>query len=105
MLLKFKKLPYEIRKWIPGGLAVEHLPLAQGMILVWGLSPPSGSSQGACFSLCLCLCISLCVSHEYIKSFKKKIPGGTWMAQQLSLLLPLPVCLSLCVSLMNKYNL
>ena len=29
---------------------------------VLGLSPASGSLQGACFSLCLCLCPSLCVS-------------------------------------------
>ena len=43
-----------------GGSAVERLPLAQ----VLGSSPPSGSSQGACFSLCLCLCLSPCVSHE-----------------------------------------
>ena len=31
-----------------------------------GLSPPSGSLHGACFSLCLCLCLSLslCESRE-----------------------------------------
>ena len=51
------------------GSAVEHLPSAQDVIpesqdRVPGLSPTSGSPQGACFSLCLCLCLSLCVSHE-----------------------------------------
>ena len=47
-----------------GGSAIEHLPLAQGMIPVPGLSLASGSLRGACFSLCLCLCLPLCVSHE-----------------------------------------
>ena len=44
-----------------GGSVVERLPLAQVVIL--GLSPASGSPQGACFfSLCLCCCLCLCVS-------------------------------------------
>ena len=34
---------------------------------VLGSSPPSGSPQGACFSLCLCLYLSLQVFHESIK--------------------------------------
>ena len=46
-----------------GGSGVEYLPSAQGVIPVWGLSP-SGSLQGAFFSLCLGLCLALCVSHE-----------------------------------------
>ena len=37
---------------------------------VLGSSPPSGSLQGACFSLCLCLFLSLSVSHEWIKKQK-----------------------------------
>ena len=44
------------------GLVVEHLPLAQGMILeyqvgVLGSSPTLGFPHGACFSLCLGLCL------------------------------------------------
>ena len=40
-----------------GSSAVQHLPSAQGVILVWESSPTSGSLQRACFSLCLCLCL------------------------------------------------
>ena len=48
-----------------GGSAVEHLSLAQVVILgLWDQSLVSGCPQGVCFSLCLCLCLSLCVSHE-----------------------------------------
>ena len=43
-----------------GGSVVECLPLAQ--VVVLGLSPASGSLQGACFSLCVSA--SLCVSHK-----------------------------------------
>ena len=41
-----------------GGLGVEPLPSAQGMVLVPGSDP----TDGACFSLSLCLSLSLCVS-------------------------------------------
>ena len=41
-----------------GGSVVEHLPLVQGMILVPGSSPTSGSLQGAYVSACVSL------SHE-----------------------------------------
>ena len=47
-----------------GGSAVEHLPLAQGVILGPGTECCIGLPAGACFSLCLCLCFFLCVSHE-----------------------------------------
>ena len=45
-----------------GGSGVEHLPLTWGVTLESGMSPTSGSLQGARFSLCLGLCLSLCVS-------------------------------------------
>ena len=62
-----------------GGSVVEHLPLAQVVILgvlgsslalgsLQGEREPAGSLllplQGACFSLCLCFCLSVCVFHE-----------------------------------------
>ena len=55
---------------IPGWLS-NHVPSHPGQDLgVLGLSLPSGSRQGACFSLCLCLCLSLSVSlmNKWIKS-------------------------------------
>ena len=59
--------PYKKRK-LGGHLSgsmVEHLPLAQVMILgSWDRVPTLGSPQGACFSLCLCLCLTPCVFHE-----------------------------------------
>ena len=46
-----------------GGSAVKRLASVQGVILEsQGLSPTSGSLQGACFSLYLCLCLSLSFS-------------------------------------------
>ena len=58
--LKYIKPNYE-GLW--GVSAVEHLPLAQGMILgsghdpgVLGSSTTTGSLHGACVSLCLWLC-------------------------------------------------
>ena len=46
-----------------GGLAVEHLPSAQGMIPVWGSSPTLGShEEPASPSTYVSSC--LCVSHE-----------------------------------------
>ena len=58
--MSFKKMS----SGAPGCLSVEHLSLAQGVILgssdqVLYQAPPEG---GTSFSLCLCLC--LCVSHE-----------------------------------------
>ena len=50
-----------------GVSVVEHLPLAQSVILgPWDQDlhwAPCGR-KGACFSLCLYLCLSICVSHE-----------------------------------------
>ena len=45
-----------------GGSVVEHLPLAQGMILESWDRVPHCTLHGACFSLCLCLCLSLSLS-------------------------------------------
>ena len=67
-----KKIPRKVRYlflkigafwwgWL-GHSVVEHLPLAQGVILIWGSSPELGSLQRACFSLCLCLYLSLGLS-------------------------------------------
>ena len=46
-----------------GGLVVECLPLAQGVILAsWDQIPHRGPRrEPACFSLCLYLCLSRCV--------------------------------------------
>ena len=47
-----------------GGSVVEHLPLAQGMILE---SRDQVPRQAPCMepaSPAVCLCLSLCVSHE-----------------------------------------
>ena len=45
-----------------GGLVVEHLSLAQGMIL--GASPTSCSLREACFSLCICLSLSVSLMNK-----------------------------------------
>ena len=66
-------LMYTILNWnrtftnigAPGWLSGWASPFGSGHNSgVWGLSPTSGSLQGACFSLCLCLYLTLCVFHE-----------------------------------------
>ena len=56
-----------------GGSAVEHLPLAQGMIPGSGIESHIGLLQRACFSLCLSLCLSLSLSlmNKILKKNKK----------------------------------
>ena len=63
-----KEKPYSLKKIKKlahlGGSAVEHLPLAQGVIL--GLEIESHirlPARNLLLSLCLCLCLSLWVSH------------------------------------------
>ena len=60
-LLTLKMLHVGIPGWLSGWASAFGSGCDPG---VRGLSPASGSLQGACFFLCLCLCLSLCVSHE-----------------------------------------
>ena len=58
---RFEKFSSGTPEWFSGWVPAFGSGHDPGVL---GLSPASGSLQGACFSLCLCLCLSLCVSHE-----------------------------------------